>query len=179
MTNLPASPLRALLFAALVLPALGMAGCDTQLDLNECSSAPSPPTDHDYLGLDAGTSVVDGPEDERLNPDGRLSLPAEVLFFSNGERQYIHLGASGNQLPWVEILSFDPDTLDVGDEFIVSVAYNVNGSGEGGSGRMRVTGVTPEAVAGTFAGCVRSENRALSIYGPYRTVRGGFNATRD
>ena len=158
---------------------LGAAGCDSKIDLNQCDGAPAPPTNGDYLDLDVGTAVVDGPEDERLNPDGRLELPAEVLALPQGGGSYVNMGASDNLPPLVFIQSFDYDALAPGDEFVVSVGYNVSGSGEGGSGRLRVTRVTPESLEGTFAGCVRLENRAIPLYGPYRTVRGGFNATRD
>lgn len=160
-----------------LLVALG--GCDSQLDLNECDSAPPPPTDEDYLGLALGIAVVDGPKDERLNPDGRLNLPARVAFSFSGERQGVVLGSPDGELPQVEVGSLDPDTLEVGGEFFVTVGYNVNGTREGGPGRLRVTAVSSGAIEGTFAGCVRSENSAFPLYGPYRLVRGGFNATRD
>jgi len=158
---------------------IAMGGCDTQLNLNECEDAPSPPSHRAYLNLDAGTAAVDGPKDERLNPRGRLNLPARVDFSFSGERQGIVLGSPDGSLPQVEVGSLDPDTLEGGDEFFVTVGYNVNGTREGGPGRMRVTRVTPTSLEGTFAGCVRSENQAIPLSGPYRIVRGGFNATID
>ena len=121
---------------------------------------------------------MDGPEDEPLNPDGRLELPARVAFSFSGERQLVVLGSPDGSLPQVEVGSVDPDAVEAGDEFFVTVGYNVNGTREGGSGRLRVVAVTSGAVEGTFAGCVRSENQAIPLYGPYRTVCGGFNATR-
>lgn len=79
----------------------------------------------------------------------------------------------------MEVGSLNPDTLEAGDEFFVTVGYNVSGSREGGPGMVRVINVTSEGVEGTFAGCVSLRDSGFGIEGPNRTVSGGFNATRN
>ncbi len=160
--------------ALLLLPLLVTSGCDAHFSLNECDAAPPLGGNDDYMDLEVGRSVIDG-------PDGRLHLAAHVDALQESGNRYIALGESVGEVPRMTLSSNAIDLLSLseGEERSVGAFYHVDGAGEGGPGLLRVTHKTSTETSGVFSGCVHAENRAIPLSGPTRIVQGGFTVSQE